>query len=93
MPGFDGTGPMGHGPLTGRGMGYCAVPAGQAPAGLPAGTAGWSYPVVAGRPAPAFGFRPGLSPVWRGTFLGRAGRGFRGFGMRGRAGGRGRRFW
>jgi len=25
MPGFDGTGPMGRGPLTGRGMGYCAV--------------------------------------------------------------------
>jgi hypothetical protein len=26
MPGFDGTGPRGMGPLTGRGMGYCAVP-------------------------------------------------------------------
>jgi hypothetical protein len=25
VPGFDGTGPMGLGPLTGRGMGYCAV--------------------------------------------------------------------
>jgi hypothetical protein len=25
MPGFDGRGPMGLGPLTGRGMGYCAV--------------------------------------------------------------------
>jgi hypothetical protein len=25
MPRFDGTGPMGLGPLTGRGMGYCAV--------------------------------------------------------------------
>lgn len=23
MPGFDGTGPWGQGPLTGRGMGYC----------------------------------------------------------------------
>ncbi|MGV8123720.1 MAG: DUF5320 domain-containing protein [Candidatus Xenobiia bacterium LiM19] len=23
MPGFDGTGPMGYGPRTGRGMGYC----------------------------------------------------------------------
>lgn len=23
MPGFDGTGPMGQGPRTGRGMGYC----------------------------------------------------------------------
>ncbi len=26
MPGFDGTGPSGMGPMTGRGMGYCAVP-------------------------------------------------------------------
>jgi hypothetical protein len=25
MPGFDGTGLMGLGPMTGRGMGYCAV--------------------------------------------------------------------
>ena len=27
MPGFDGTGPMGMGPMTGGGRGYCAVPA------------------------------------------------------------------
>ena len=26
MPGFDGTGPHGMGPMTGRGMGYCVVP-------------------------------------------------------------------
>ncbi|MCK4338295.1 MAG: DUF5320 domain-containing protein, partial [Candidatus Aminicenantes bacterium] len=26
MPGFDGTGPMGAGSMTGRGMGFCAVP-------------------------------------------------------------------
>lgn len=25
MPGFDGTGPRGEGPFTGRGEGYCAV--------------------------------------------------------------------
>lgn len=25
MPGFDGTGPMGQGPGTGRGMGYCGA--------------------------------------------------------------------
>ncbi|MFA5100509.1 MAG: DUF5320 domain-containing protein [Candidatus Omnitrophota bacterium] len=25
MPGFDGTGPMGQGPMTGGGRGYCAV--------------------------------------------------------------------
>lgn len=26
MPRFDGRGPMGYGPMTGRGMGYCARP-------------------------------------------------------------------
>ncbi|MBN1375355.1 MAG: DUF5320 domain-containing protein [Dehalococcoidia bacterium] len=26
MPGFDGTGPAGKGPMTGCGMGYCAIP-------------------------------------------------------------------
>jgi len=36
MPAFDGTGPRGQGPLTGRGEGYCAVTLpqrGQAPRG------------------------------------------------------------
>jgi len=27
MPGFDGTGPEGRGSMTGRGMGFCAMPA------------------------------------------------------------------
>lgn len=26
MPGFDGTGPLGLGPMTGGGRGFCAVP-------------------------------------------------------------------
>lgn len=26
MPGFDGTGPMGTGPMTGGGRGYCSMP-------------------------------------------------------------------
>lgn len=29
MPGYDGTGPRGTGPMTGGGRGYCAVPAGR----------------------------------------------------------------
>jgi hypothetical protein len=29
MPGFDGTGPRGRGPMTGRGMGYCVKPVGE----------------------------------------------------------------
>lgn len=28
MPGFDGTGPRGQGPMTGGGRGYCAMPVG-----------------------------------------------------------------
>jgi hypothetical protein len=26
MPGFDGTGPLGQGPMTGGGRGFCAMP-------------------------------------------------------------------
>jgi len=26
MPGFNGTGPRGIGPMSGRGMGYCVIP-------------------------------------------------------------------
>lgn len=33
MPGFDGTGPGGMGPMTGGARGYCAVPAGGVPVG------------------------------------------------------------
>lgn len=33
MPGFDGTGPRGQGPLTGGGRGYCVGYAGQMPMG------------------------------------------------------------
>lgn len=33
MPGFDGTGPFGEGPMTGGGFGYCVMPADNAPAG------------------------------------------------------------
>ncbi|MBN2333393.1 MAG: DUF5320 domain-containing protein [Deltaproteobacteria bacterium] len=29
MPGFDGSGPRGMGPMTGRGMGYCVQPMGK----------------------------------------------------------------
>jgi hypothetical protein len=55
MPGFDGSGPGGQGPMTGRGMGYCAVPAhgaGQQPMGqqgLPARPIGPWYRGVPGR--------------------------------------------
>ncbi len=29
MPGFDGTGPTGQGPFSGRGMGFCLMPLGK----------------------------------------------------------------
>jgi hypothetical protein len=65
MPGFDGTGPRGLGPMTGRGEGYCAIVlpssrTAEAPYGY-AGLAGvpvtMNYPY--GRP-PAYG---PISPV------------------------------
>ena len=34
MPGFDGTGPRGMGPMTGGGRGFCVVPVGRASARL-----------------------------------------------------------
>ena len=33
MPGFDGSGPRGTGAMTGRGLGYCALPVGVSPEG------------------------------------------------------------
>jgi hypothetical protein len=48
MPGFDGTGPQGQGPMTGRGEGYCAIPldgTGRVPYG---------YVGQQGRPLPLF---------------------------------------
>lgn len=35
MPGLDGTGPRGLGPMTGGGRGYCTLPAGRAPLTYP----------------------------------------------------------
>jgi hypothetical protein len=60
MPAFDGTGPKGRGPLTGRGEGYCAIRlpnsrSGQVPYGY-AGKIG--VPVRLGR-APGQGQRRG----------------------------------
>lgn len=46
MPGFDGTGPRGMGPMTGGGRGFCAVPAYGARPGY--GT-GFGWPARGGR--------------------------------------------
>lgn len=90
MPGFDGTGPLGKGPLTGRGEGYCVVARkgvfdmprgdGTGPMGLgPMTGRGAGY--CAGYSMPGY-----ANPV--------SGRGFgRGIGAFGRGAGRGRRNW
>jgi len=92
MPRFDGTGPQGQGPLTGRGEGYCAVRLPDEP-GQPAyGYAGLQgTPVRIETPAawptmrPRFARRLRLATRPRGAF----GRGH-GYG-RGAGRGRGRR--
>ena len=97
MPGFNGTGPLGLGPMTGRGMGYCAMPL-SAPGGgmMPYGYAGYpgipmnrSYPYVPPASFPAMPYAPFTG--WP-RFGMRFGRGF-GRGFRGRGRGRGRGLW
>ncbi|MGQ9493076.1 MAG: DUF5320 domain-containing protein [Anaerolineae bacterium] len=87
MPGFDGTGPRGEGPLTGRGEGYCALQLPAPTSGRPAfgfaGLAGvpvWLYPGIGG----ALPIRLPLPGFYSRCYLGR-GRIIRGWG-------RGRRF-
>ncbi len=87
MPRFDGTGPQGLGPMTGRGAGYCAVALPQpGTAGVPYGYAGLAgVPLRMARPY-------GTYPAYGWPRSGRgSGRG-RGWSIaRGRGGRRGRR--
>ena len=92
MPRFDGTGPMGLGPMTGRGMGYCAVPVSRpAPAaGVTAPGAVPYYPAFGGAPVMgAYGLARPFYPRFGWGFRMGFGRRFGGRGGRGR-GGRGR---
>lgn len=91
MPGFDGTGPRGLGPMTGGGRGFCS------PYGLrsPAISPYWTQPgapafsqAPAYRPYPAYTGYAGARSGYGVPFGGAFGRGLRG---RGR-GGRGRGF-
>jgi len=75
MPRYDGTGPRGQGPMTGRGGGYCVVPMDQRNPMI-------SRPYPARRPAAV----PDRMAPWgqrygRGMGYGR-GRGRRGYGRR-----------
>lgn len=91
MPGFDGTSPIGRGPMTGRGFGYCRT--GYQPVRQPveASTESQSatpenvpvyQPPVQGQ-APVYGLGRGGVPYGGG----------RGFGCGGRGGRRGQCFW
>ena len=81
MPGFDGTGPRGQGPMTGGARGFCAMPYGaNRPRGF--GMRAPFYPPFGGTPfygqSPVYGAGRGGIP-WGGG-RGRAfggGRGFR----------------
>lgn len=74
MPGLDGTGPFGLGPMTGRGMGYCVMRTPSSVSMMGWGYAGlraWPFVSVPGwRVFPAYGvFTGGFSPVPTGVFL------------------------
>jgi hypothetical protein len=81
MPGFDGTGPLGLGPMTGRGMGYCVMPLSQAERdGVQFGYAGISGIKVPITSSYAFGnpYLSGLGsrlPFWKPCFRRGFGRG------------------
>ncbi len=97
MPGFNGTGPRGLGSMTGRGMGFCAVPVtGTRPAVTPYGYGNYTpgqrgYPYGSVMPYGGLSY-PALGGQRFGMGFGRGlGRGF-GRGGRGRGWGRGRGF-
>lgn len=53
MPGFDGTGPRGQGPMTGQGMGFCVLKESKDKPGQINGFAG-----LQGMPVSQYGYRP-----------------------------------
>jgi len=88
MPGLDGTGPRGMGPMTGGGRGYCVLPLGpttqQAPVNMP--------PMVRA-PWALWGAWSYLNGFFHVPYLGMGPFGGRGGFGRGRAGGWGRARW
>jgi len=63
MPGFDGTGPRGMGPMTGGGRGFCAIPLRSA---WPAYTGmGFQMPYAAPWGMPYYGASPSAPQVTR----------------------------
>ena len=62
MPGFDGTGPRGMGPMTGGGRGFCS------PRGLRASRRGGAYRGYPGIPYPPY-YNPGMTAEQEVEFL------------------------
>ncbi|OAA31606.1 hypothetical protein AT15_05915 [Kosmotoga arenicorallina S304] len=84
MPGFDRTGPMGEGPMTGRGLGYCARPG--------TGVYAYGYNRRWFWPGRSFFGMRGPRLAWRHGWFGRGYNYGRGFG-RGYGRGYGRGWW
>ena len=81
MPGFDGTGPLGQGPMTGRGLGFCVLTSSKENPGQVKGFAGLqSVPVGqingnfenTGKEAINMPFGDGTGPAGMGPMTGRA---------------------
>ena len=95
MPGYDGTGPQGQGPMTGRGMGFCVLTTSQENPGQVKGFAGLQgVPVGQISDAGSYGYGAPYYAGWGNPWF-RRGFGFgRGFGRGwGRGRGRGRWVW
>jgi len=81
MPGFDGTGPLGKGPMTGRGLGFCVLTTSEENPGQVKGLAGLqSVPVGqingnfenTGKEVIYMPFGDGTGPAGMGPMTGRA---------------------
>ena len=91
MPAFNGTGPAGMGPMTGRGMGYCVLPLSN-----PGVNRGFGYTGIYGASMPMNYPNTPLIPYRMPLYGMGFGRGLFGFGRGGGLGrgrGRGRRFF
>ena len=82
MPGFDGTGPLGQGPMTGRGRGFCVLTSSKENPGQLEGLAGLQGRPISqkingfentGKKVIGMPFVDGTSPAGLGPMTGRAG--------------------
>ena len=109
MPRYDGTGPCGQGPMTGRGMGFCIMRANEDGSSGPKGFAGIQGKIISekindGKEVSKMPGGDGTGPLGMGPMTGRAAGFCAGYGMPGYTNpipgrgfgmgfGRGRGFW